>query len=264
LSAFATCYIPPLDDQEANALICQTNEELGQRIPVQEMLQQEIRDKTGGQPYLIQLLCSRLYGEGTLRPIISPDSDLAVDSLLASNFQNDYNALSPLERVIIHKLAEDNGKDIESLGRVIGIERWQIERHLYFLEGLGYSRCDNGKYRIANDFLRRWLSEPVLETPREVSDRASRESATRSTWDTATIRKLLTDALSEQELVALAFDRFRQVHEQFGDEMSKPKRIQRLLDHCVRRGQLARLLDWVAQDYPEQYEHFASQLRPPF
>lgn len=71
--------------------------------------------------------------------------------------------------------------------------------------------------------------------------------------DTATIRRLLSDALSDDEFVALCMDHFRPVFEQFTAGMGRGDKIQRLIEHCVRRREIPKLLDLVRQLNPAAF-----------
>jgi hypothetical protein len=81
------------------------------------------------------------------------------------------------------------------------------------------------------------------------------------TWDTATARQLLTVAFDDEELTVLCFDHFRPVYESFGSGMSKGEKVQRLLDYCVRHGQVEELLEHVRERNSVQYARFRDQLR---
>jgi hypothetical protein len=72
-------------------------------------------------------------------------------------------------------------------------------------------------------------------------------------WNTSVIRDLLTAAFSDEELTTLCFDHFRPVYEDFASGMSKGQKIQRLLDHCARQGQIDPLLVLVQKRNPAQY-----------
>jgi hypothetical protein len=83
----------------------------------------------------------------------------------------------------------------------------------------------------------------------------------RSEWNFETIRKLLTAAFSDPELTNLCFDHFREVYETFSSGMSKPQKIQHLLEHCQRNLEVERLLELVQAQNPRQYARFAAALR---
>lgn len=72
-------------------------------------------------------------------------------------------------------------------------------------------------------------------------------------YNTATIRRLLTEPLTDQELDALCFDNFNSVYNQFASGLDKQKKIQLLIEHCSRHNQFPHLLHLVKQINPEKY-----------
>jgi len=79
-------------------------------------------------------------------------------------------------------------------------------------------------------------------------------------WNTAAVRDLLSAAFSDEEFVTFCFDYFPAVHEGLGGGMGKRQKLQRLLEHCLRRGQMEELLARVRACNPAQYVRFAAQL----
>ena len=79
-------------------------------------------------------------------------------------------------------------------------------------------------------------------------------------WNTAAVRDLLSAAFSDEELVTFCFDCFPAVYEDLGSGMGKGQKVQRLLEHCLRRGQMEELLARVHERNPAQYARFAKQL----
>ena len=79
-------------------------------------------------------------------------------------------------------------------------------------------------------------------------------------YNTAVIRDLLTAALDDETLTALCFDHFRPVYDQFAAGMSRPDKIQRLLDHCHRHDGFALLLTHIEARNPTQHAQFAGQI----
>jgi CheY-like chemotaxis protein len=76
------------------------------------------------------------------------------------------------------------------------------------------------------------------------------------TWNLAKIRRLLTDAFSDQELTNLCFDYFGLVYNNFSAGMDKAQKIQLLLSHCARFGELDKLLKLAREHNPHQYARF--------
>ncbi|MCB8945577.1 MAG: hypothetical protein H6658_17650 [Ardenticatenaceae bacterium] len=72
-------------------------------------------------------------------------------------------------------------------------------------------------------------------------------------WNTAAIRTLLTEALDDQSLTALAYDHFRAAYNEFSDGLTRSRKIQLLLDYCQRHNQLENLLTQIERLNPAQY-----------
>ena len=71
--------------------------------------------------------------------------------------------------------------------------------------------------------------------------------------NTADIRQYLTSSYSDEELITLCADYFRDVYDNFAVGMTKTAKIQLLLDHCQRRDLMPNLLAALERDRPEQY-----------
>ncbi len=102
-----------------------------------------------------------------------------------------------------------------------------------------------------------WASPPPGGTP---SSNAPGADVT-GEWDVVAIRRLLMAAFGDGELTTLCFDHFRPVYEELASGMSKGDKARRLVDYCLRQGQVARLLAQVKARNPAQYKRFAGRLR---
>jgi nucleoside phosphorylase len=177
MSGFTTRYISPLTEQEATQLICQTNNPEGQ-VRVEADLLDEIMANTGNHPFLIQLLCDRLYqANGKLHPI--SEDDLIVDDQLSDFFQIDYDALSPSEQAILNELAAKTGAKENEIEQALLINPDQLRSYLHGLSQLGFVRYMSlrGEYEISNHFLLTWLKMGHFKKNRFiVSDQASLET----------------------------------------------------------------------------------------
>ncbi len=71
-----------------------------------------------------------------------------------------------------------------------------------------------------------------------------------TTQPTTAIRSYLTTAYSDDELTVLCADYFRDVADTFAAGMTKPQKIQLLLDYCQRRELLPSLLTALHNDRP--------------
>lgn len=95
---------------------------------------------------------------------------------------------------------------------------------------------------------------PTLEaTNAAPSDKAVR-------YDSAAIRDLLIAAFDDEGLTTFCFDHFREVYEGFAIGMSKPMKVQRLLEYAERRNQLYELLVRVKSANPAKYAEYEDRL----
>jgi hypothetical protein len=155
LNGFAPVYLPPLNEAEAVELISQPRNIEGP-VQVTKLQTSQIIELTGGQPYLIQVLCGRLFeSSGHLRPITV--DDLIVDEALDSYLQNDYEGLILEERTILKALAQQAAAP-GSLAHTLQISPGSLDQPLHEMVQTGLLKRRNDTYQIANFFLQNWLA----------------------------------------------------------------------------------------------------------
>jgi hypothetical protein len=79
-------------------------------------------------------------------------------------------------------------------------------------------------------------------------------------YDTSAIRNLLKAAFNDEDLATLCYDHFPPVYEGFATGMTRPWKIQLLIDHCERNNELGKLLRLVEERNPNRYEEFAPRI----
>jgi hypothetical protein len=87
--------------------------------------------------------------------------------------------------------------------------------------------------------------------------------ATPKSYDTAIIRRLLDEALDEDDLDAFVYDHFRAIRGGLDAQNTKKAKIQSLIQTVERDGELDRLLDLMARDFPAKYRRYADLLERP-
>lgn len=74
------------------------------------------------------------------------------------------------------------------------------------------------------------------------------------------VRHFLTDALGDEQIATLCFDHFSTVYDNLGSMTSKGQKIQALLEHGKRNGELAKLVELVGQKNVYQFERYRQAL----
>ncbi len=170
LFGFHMVILWPLDRDGAEELARQVQEDAA--VSVDQALLDEILRCTNHHPYLIQYLCERLYqvdetGRGSLRPLV--DEDLAVDHLLGSYFELDYQKLSPVEqRLLLQVLAQGEATTEQLASAAVDEEPARVTALLESLRELGMLRRTEQGWVVGSEFLARWLRQHAGEFMRQL------------------------------------------------------------------------------------------------
>ncbi|MGC8779424.1 MAG: hypothetical protein ACP5UQ_01010 [Anaerolineae bacterium] len=144
-----------LDRESAVALVTQAQAE--EPVHAAPEVVEAICDLTNCHPYLIQLLCSRVFQpDGSLRPV--EDGDLVVDPLLAGFFTNDFGLLSPAEKALVWTIHEQGPLDDATLAERLRRPLPEVQTCLREIGPLGYLRQSDGRWAIGNRFWDGWLA----------------------------------------------------------------------------------------------------------
>lgn len=168
LFGFRTYALGGLADNEANALIARRGQ-----VAVGPEVATTLRETTGNHPYLLQLLCDKLYANGALR--LPQRSDLLVDDSLADLFRLDVAQLSPGERAVLVAVARHGALDAERMGLAAELDPERAERFAAGLAQTGQLRARGEQWVVGNLLLEQWLRNDVEAQPPTVSDQASLE-----------------------------------------------------------------------------------------
>ncbi len=178
LLGFALRTLERLRPHEAEALIRQAQSPQPVQVSLETIA--AIQEDTNNHPYLLQLLCHRLWqDDNSLRPP-QPD-DLLPDPMLDAFFSMDVRLLSHGERAVLKAVMEVPGQDEAALEVATGLPPDAVRAFTYSLHSLGYLRLIYGRWAVGNQFLAAWLKqnpEQVAAQPVSVvSDRATQELA---------------------------------------------------------------------------------------
>ncbi|MCX6033108.1 MAG: hypothetical protein NT169_27965 [Chloroflexi bacterium] len=86
---------------------------------------------------------------------------------------------------------------------------------------------------------------------------------TPGSYNTATIRDLLSASFSDEEFIAFCYDHFREVNDGFASGMPFRQKMQVLIEHCANRNRLDDLLELMRAINPNQYARFEPDLYVP-
>jgi hypothetical protein len=134
-----------------------------------------ISEHTNNHPYLVQLLCSRLFRpDGSLRAV-EPD-DMRIDPVLDGFFRNDFAQLTQADRDLV--LAVRKAKFVKefAIGRLVKEEPAELAARLRNLEALGYLRRDGRGLTLGNRFLAAWLASRAASVRKIAPAKASEEA----------------------------------------------------------------------------------------
>jgi hypothetical protein len=148
-------YLTPLEVEETTALLS--------RGGFVEAAIAAISEKTGNQPFLVQLIASRLFEnkdlEGTLDVV-------ANDDMVSNFFSVDFQTLEAIERRILEEVARERSLTPAEIGSALSTPGDTLGPHLLGLAQMGYLKQAGGRYSIGNWFFETWLRrQSLLRSP---------------------------------------------------------------------------------------------------
>jgi hypothetical protein len=99
------------------------------------------------------------------------------------------------------------------------------------------------------------------ENPAVAHEEGESSASPGRAYDTGVIRRLLDEAMDQDDLLAFIYDYFRPIRDAIPANASKKGQIQSLIENCESRGELDRLLDLLARNYPQQYRRYAGLIQ---
>ena len=217
LHGFALRYLGGLEPEAAEALICQR--QAGRSVQAAPDVVAQVRQLTGDHPYLLQLLCSRLFSAGSLR-LVAGDDLAFVDAQMAGFLLNDFAALADPERAILRAV---------SLGQLLPADA--DPAYLHGLTALGILRREGDGYAIGNAFFACWLREQAdWEAKPEVS-----AEGTLAVYTQAGLDRLADHSISQTGLCQL-LERLGQGHPLYQEALVYQQRLDENIARSRRYG----------------------------
>ena len=148
-------YIERFSDEEAQALIEQSNLEPGERPGISPQIAVAIREQCDNHPFLVQLVCKRYVESGDLEEAVE---QVATDRMVSYFFSVDFNMLPETAREIIRLIASRPAATGRSIEDALAMSPVAARGELRQLEDLGYiRRREEDRVELANHFFRTWL-----------------------------------------------------------------------------------------------------------
>jgi len=139
-------YLGPLDASSAEELLVNGN--------ISSKTGALVVEKTGRHPFLMQLMCRRLFEEPDIEKVIA---EMSNDVMLDSFFRVDFNFLDDIEKTILSYVLENQDTTVERLQEQSRFRQENISQRLHGLINLGYLRLENDCVSIVNYFFHNWL-----------------------------------------------------------------------------------------------------------
>ena len=148
-------YIERLSDEEAHALIEQSNLDPEERPGIAPEIADAIREQCDNHPFLLQLVCKRYVESGDLEEVIE---QVTTDRMVSYFFSVDFDMLSESEREIVRLIASEPAATGQSVEDALAMSPVAARGELRQLEDLGYiRRREEDHLQLANHFFRTWL-----------------------------------------------------------------------------------------------------------
>ena len=148
-------YIERLSDEEAHALIEQSNLDPEERPGIAPEIADAIREQCDNHPFLLQLVCKRYVESGDLEEVIE---QVTTDRMVSYFFSVDFDMLSESEREIVRLIASEPAATGQSVEDTLAMSPVAARGELRQLEDLGYiRRREEDHLQLANHFFRTWL-----------------------------------------------------------------------------------------------------------
>ena len=154
-------YLSTLNDDDARALIRQTNLAPAARPSLSDDQVEAIRARCDNHPYLLQLVSKRFLERGSLEEAFR---QVASDRMVSYFFAIDFEMLSPIEQSILRIVARQSAATSDTLRGTLPFDDSAVGAGLDRLAELAFiRRGPDRSFLLRNSFFRRWLEDWVKE-----------------------------------------------------------------------------------------------------
>ncbi|MCG8603824.1 protein kinase [bacterium] len=139
-------YLRPLDTETAERLVS--------RGEFDSATSAEILDKTNNHPYLIQLVCERLFDARDLNKVLE---EISLDDMVCHFFSLDFQYLDERQKEMLMHVLQNEALSLMDLEHQFETRTETVIKLLYELTQLGFLRQVDSHYTISNYFFKTWL-----------------------------------------------------------------------------------------------------------
>jgi len=171
-SPFLYGFIPPsylsrLEDEEARRLI--------RRGSFDDHTVDEIMTKCDNHPYLIQLICNRLFEVRDLNQVLE---EVANEEMISHFFSVDFKYLHAQQKELLLHILENDALTLSDLQKQFEQSSDRVIKSLFELTQLGFISQHDHRYAISNYFFRKWLEREKEKLYSESEIRRARPTKT--------------------------------------------------------------------------------------
>lgn len=170
LNGFAPRNLTGLDPVAAEMLIRQSQSPTP--VTVSDQTIDAIRAEAGDHPYLVQMICQRLWQEDNSLRELTP-ADLIVDDMLAGFFQHDFRYLSAGERRILLAVTQAGLLSETAVRETTGLSEPESAGFVFGLVKLGYLRVIHNQLAVGNQLLDAWIKQNRARLEQQISSAIS-------------------------------------------------------------------------------------------
>lgn len=265
--------LSPLTDSGARQLVEEPAADIGMIISPDQV--NKILRYAGNTPYFIQAITHHIVerlNQERRRHVQTPDLDVVLVQCvhnLSGHLSYFWNGVSQVQRIVLYTLAQ-NGRPqtpenlLAQLPKVVELlPTPTAQRELFqdLVQQQILQRLLDNRYWFVILLFADWINSDVDdEEILKLADTTTAPTELGITYNLGEISRLMTLTLSEEDILNLAYDRFRPVYDTLSARMSKERMVQQLVDYANQTVSLDKLLLEIKRQNPFAYASFEKEL----